>query len=215
MAKTPCGPLAESAVREVVGRRELLDLLTSRSRRRRGRLPRLSCRERPRPIGSALLCVAIAFQDIHPPLDVVDAYRDVSRAASDRQRRINEAIAYRDQTVTEASGKAEAIVQAARADAIPPRGAGGRRRLIPSARCELRAQADPALTDFRLFWEKLAEALAGKDKVVLDEEPGRRRHLIVPNLAWDRPLARLATDRPDEKAAPAPGGENGSASSKP
>ena len=31
------------------------------------------------------------FQDVHPPLAVVDAYRDVSRAESDRQRRVNEA----------------------------------------------------------------------------------------------------------------------------
>ena len=83
-------PLAESAVREVVGRRPLLDLLTSG--RREAEVAAASCsRSGWPPIDSASLVRGIAFQDIHPPLAVVDAYRDVSRATSDRQRRINEA----------------------------------------------------------------------------------------------------------------------------
>ena len=58
----------------------------------------------------------ITFQDVHPPLAVVDAYRDVSRAESDRQRRINEADAYRAEKLAEAEARARAIVNAAQAD---------------------------------------------------------------------------------------------------
>ena len=54
----------------------------------------------------------------------------------------------------------------------------------------------PALTDFRLFWTKLAQALAGKSKVILDDEPGRRRHLIMPGLALERALPVLRDDWP-------------------
>ncbi len=77
------------------------------------------------------------------------------------------------------------------------------------------ARPIPALTDLRLFWEKLAESLGGKKKVILDEEPGRRRHLIVPNLAWERVLPVLRTDRPDEKAALGPRNQDGNTPSKP
>ncbi|MGO9465825.1 MAG: FtsH protease activity modulator HflK [Isosphaeraceae bacterium] len=206
-------PVAESVVREIVGRRALLDLLT-RDRDDAELAAALLLAERVSAYRLGVVVRAIAFQDIHPPLEVIDAYRDVSRAASDRQRRINEAIAYRDQTVTEAKGKAEAIVQSAL-------GEQSRRVALAGAAAdsfnalELARQADPALTDLRLFWEKLAESLGGKKKVVLDEEPGRRRHLIVPNLAWEAALPVLRTDRPDEKAAPGARQQNGNTPSKP
>ena len=97
----------------------------------------------------------ISFQDIHPPLEVVDAYRDVSRAASDRQRRINEASAYRDQVTAEASGRAARCV-------TPPRPTRSSRLALAASDADtfhsLRdaRRYDPGLTDFRLFWTKLA-----------------------------------------------------------
>ncbi len=206
-------PLAESVVREVVGRRALLDLLT----RDRGEAELAAAqllKERIAAYRLGVVVSAIAFQDIHPPLEVIDVYRDVSRAASDRQRRINEAIAYRDQTVTEARGKAESIVQSAlgeRSRRVAM--AGG---VADSFDLLLRSrQADPALTDIRLFWEKLAEGLGGKKKVILDAEPGRRRHLVVPNRSWERLLPVLPKDRRDERAALGPHNEDGNTPSKP
>jgi Cu+-exporting ATPase len=178
-------PLAESAVREVVARRELLDLLTA------GRSPAEDAaasllRERLAAYRFGIALRRVEFQDIHPPLAVLDAYRDVSRAVSDRQRRVNEATAYRDREVTEAGGRSRAIRHAAEADR-------SRRLALAAASADTfgslldaRSYA-PALTDFRLFWTAVAAALAGKDKLLLDEEPGRRRHLVVPDLA-DRAL---------------------------
>src|SRR5262249_30633129 len=87
-------PLAESAVREVVARRELLDLLTTgRSRAEEAAASLL--RQRLAGYRFGVVVRRFAFQDIHPPLAVLDAYRDVSRAVSDRQRRDNEANSYR------------------------------------------------------------------------------------------------------------------------
>jgi Cu+-exporting ATPase len=195
-------PLAESAVREIVGRRALLDLLTQGREDAELAAARL-LEERLSAYRLGLRIRRVAFQDIHPPLEVIDAYRDVSRAASDRQRRINEALAYRDQTVVEAAGKAEAIVQMA---------LSGRFRSVTTAAgradafdSELRArQADQTLTDVRIFWEKLADGLRGKRKVVLDDEPGRRRHLVVPGLGWERLLPVAEDRRLEEDAPPTP-----------
>ena len=99
-------PLAESAVREVIGRRELLDLLTDGRQRAEDAATSL-LRARLAAYGFGIEVRRVSFQDIHPPLAVLDAYRDVSRANSDRQRRVNEASAYRDRVVTEAAGRAE------------------------------------------------------------------------------------------------------------
>lgn len=173
-------PIAESAVRAVVARRELLDLLTT------GRAEAESAafaliRKRLESYGFGIEVRRVTFQDIHPPLAVLDAYRDVSRAAGDRQRRVNEAGAYRNRVVAEARGQASAVGAAASADA--------RRRIVlagseADAFTSLREarSVSPLLTDLRLFWTTLADAMAKKDKLILDEGPGRRRHLIVPEF---------------------------------
>ena len=188
-------------MREVVGRRELLDLLTAgRARAEDAAASLLQQRLAGYRFGIAVR--RVAFQDIHPPLAVLDAYRDVSRAVGDRQRRVNEATTYRDRVVTEAGGQAGAIRHAAAADR-------SRRLALASATADTfgslvdaRSYA-PELTDFRLFWTTVAAALAGKDKLLLDEEPGRRRHLIVPDLAGQALLPairQISSRRPGEAA---------------
>jgi Cu+-exporting ATPase len=70
-------------------------------------------------------------------------------------------------------------------------------------------QAQATLTDFRLYWDALTAALAGRDKVVVDAEdvPGRRHLLLLPfealrltgTLPAERPSRRPAEDRPDRR----------------
>ena len=52
------------------------------------------------------------------------------------------------------------------------------------------------LTDFRLYWEALASALAGRDKVVIDAEnvPGRRRLWLTPLQPFPFPAAMTPRD---------------------
>jgi regulator of protease activity HflC (stomatin/prohibitin superfamily) len=175
-----------------VSRRELLDLLTAgRRAAEEAAAALLQARLKADRFGIAVR--RIAFQDIHPPLAVLDVYRDVSRATSDRQRRINEAGAYRDRVLTEATGRSRAVHHAAEA-------ARARQLALAAARAdsftsllEARRYA-PALTDFRLFWKTVADALAGRAKLVLDEEPARRRHLVLPQVPWEPMLPALRRD---------------------
>jgi Cu+-exporting ATPase len=173
-------PIAESVVRDVLGRRLLQGLLTDGRRAAEVAAAQL-LKERLVAYRFGIAVHNISFQDIHPPLAVVDAYRDVSRASSDRQRRINEANAYRDEALAEAKGKSQAIRHRAEAAcAVRLAQAASGAEYFNALRIARRDA--PSLTDFRLFWEKLAAALASKPKIILDEEPGRRRHVIVPNL---------------------------------
>jgi HflK protein len=187
-------PLAESAVRDVVSRRPLLVLLREGRDEAESSAARL-LQERLRTYRFGVVVRNIAFQDIHPPLAVVDAYRDVSRATSDQERRVNEANAYRDEKLAEAKGKAQATLHAALGDQSRRLAlASGEADAFSSLRVA-RVNA-PALTDFRLYWEQVAKVLGGKSKVILDEEPGRRRHLIVPNLPLEKILPVDLNDKP-------------------
>jgi Cu+-exporting ATPase len=193
-------PLAESVVREVVGRRALVELLTSGRRDAEAESARL-LRARLAAYGFGVSVRAVSFQDIHPPLAVVDSYRDVSRATSDRQRRVNEANAYREKVLAEAAGKSQAV----RAGALGFEAT--RRALAASEADRFSALVDarryhPALTDVRLFWDEVATALGGRPKVIVDEEPGRRRHLILPGLPLGQTLPLVV---------PAPAGESNGA----
>ena len=189
--------LAESAVREVIGRRDLLNLLTTGRSEAEEAAAEL-IQKGILTYGFGLVVRRVSFQDIHPPLGVLDAYRDVSRANSDRQRRINEAGAYRDRVVTEARGQSQKLRNAAEADR-------SRRVALASAEAHRFATLheargySPALTDFRLFWKMVAESLAGRDKLILDEESGRRRQIVMPGLPWDRivPTIRPANPTPE------------------
>jgi Cu+-exporting ATPase len=182
--------LAESVVRGVVGRRPLVDLLTT-GRRDAERDASARLQGRVDSYGLGLVIAGVEFQDIHPPLAVVDAYRDVSRAESDRQRRFNEGNAYSAEKVAEAEGIAAATVNRAEAE---------RQGRVARASGEADAflyqlaarSAYPALTDHRLYWEALAGALAGKAKLILDPDPARRRHLIVPSFPPGMPPSVLA-----------------------
>ena len=104
------------------------------------------------------VCVqGITFQDVHPPLAVVDAYRDVSRAESDRQRRVNEADGLPGREADRGGGPGQGHRERrpgrARAAARP----GLERRRTSFAYQLAARQAAPSLTDFRLFWETIAE----------------------------------------------------------
>jgi Cu+-exporting ATPase len=196
-------PLAESAVRTVVGRRPLDTLLTSARHDAELAAARL-LQERALAYGLGLVITGVAFQDVHPPLTVVEAYRDVSRAESDRQRRINEGTTYRAEALAKAQGQAAATVHRAEADRQGriTRASGESDAFL----AQLSARAPfPALTDHRLYWETIASALEKKRKVVLDADPARHRHLIVPPLPLEAAvpvLDAVGTTQPREREAP-------------
>jgi regulator of protease activity HflC (stomatin/prohibitin superfamily) len=170
-------PLAESAIRAVVARCRLEDVLTSRRA-----LTELASaallQERTAKYRLGLVISAVTFQDVHPPLAVVDAFRDISRAESERQRRQNEAQAYRGERLARAQGLSAATLHAAEAE---------RQTRLAKAAGEadaflLRHQAratHPNLTDHRLYWESLSITMAGKAKIILDPDRTTRRHIIL------------------------------------
>ena len=191
-------PLAESAIRSVVARQRLDDLLTDR--RAAEAEAAATLRDRSDAYGLGLIVVGVAFRDVHPPLAVVDAYRDVSRAESERLRRANEGEAYRAEQLALAEGRAAATLSSAEADRASRLSRAGGQADAFLARQDARSTA-PTLTDHRLYWELIASTLAGRAKLILDPGQANRRHIVLPDV----PLDALATASTLLRAATDPG----------
>ncbi|MFO0955930.1 MAG: heavy metal translocating P-type ATPase [Isosphaeraceae bacterium] len=172
--------MAEAAIRATVARSRLDDLLASgRSGAEESALHDL--RKRVQGCDLGLSVVSIAFQDVHPPLPVLSAFREVSQAEGERRTRINQAGAILAERLASAKGLAAAARARAEADrdsAIAR--AGGEAAAFLDAR-QGRA-GGPSLADWRLYQDAIAGALEGRSKVILDpaRAPGRRQ-LILPN----------------------------------
>jgi Cu+-exporting ATPase len=196
--------ISEAVVRSVVGRRPLIGLLsTGRAEAEQSATTEL--RDRLRALDLGVLIHALTFQDVHPPLAVLDAYRDVSRAESDRLRRENEAGAYRDEKLPLAEAKAQAAVSAAE-------GARDRQVALASSTSDAflyqLSAREPAteLTDFRLFWEAIADAFAGRPKMILDARADRPQRLIMSRLPMEQAIPAIPGDPVRGKAAGKPPG---------
>jgi Cu+-exporting ATPase len=119
----------------------------------------------------------IKLQDVHPSLEVVDAFREVSGAYEEKNRMVNEAEGYRNEQVALARGNAKASLQAAAAYNLGRinRADGDATRF--TAR-EQAFRAAPGPTETRLYLEAMEQVLPGKKKIILDNGKGRR-HLFM------------------------------------
>ncbi len=116
--------------------------------------------------GAGVDIVGVRLQDMHPPLEVVSAFRDVSSAREDKNRIINEALAYENKTVPTARGDAKRLVLEAEGYRIErvDRARGDSDRFIALA-----AEYDKAknVTETRLYIETMEELLRNVEKFVV------------------------------------------------
>jgi regulator of protease activity HflC (stomatin/prohibitin superfamily) len=153
-----------------------------------------------------LLPAGVCLQEIHPPLAVVGAFRDVSSAFKEKERLKNEAEGFYRDRVIKAAGEAvyqELSVSGAEVDdrlweRLEKQLAGEAASEINAARAFADSQqqlaagdaesfalvqaahaADPQITEWRMIIESLAKALPGKKKLILDSSGQGRRHLLM------------------------------------
>lgn len=192
--------LAESAVRAAVARSTLEALLTAdRSTVETSAAGLLQ--ERLDRAGLGVRVASLSFQDIHPPRLVVDAYRDVTRAEMDAQRRRNQAATYAAVEAQQAGGRAAATREQAAAESATREAEAGAKAALFLLRHAARAGAK-GLTDRRLAWDVIQGSLAGRPKLILDPtQAPSRRHLVLPDSpapllpALAVPAAPSRTDR--------------------
>ena len=126
--------------------------------------------------GAGVEIVAAHLQEINPPREVADAFRDVASAREDRSRIIQEANGYANRIVPMARGEAQQLVTAAE---------GYRTEKAKTAEGEshrFRATVaeywkSPAAARQRLYLEVMEEVLSKVRKYVVDAESGERLNL--------------------------------------
>jgi len=167
--------VAESAVREVVGRSEIRPLLTQARRATEQAVRELMQRVLD-GYTAGVHVEQVRLQRVDPPDQVIDAFRDVQAARTDAETFKNAAETYRDRVIPEARGEAEGIRQSARAY---------RERTIAEATGQAaRAlqmldgyQKAPDLTRQRIYLETMERVLGSARKVILDT---KARHPSAP-----------------------------------
>ena len=168
---------SEASLRTVIGRHNIDEALTS---------GKLMIQEETKELlqvtldkyETGVIVVAVQLQDVSPPKQVIDAFKDVASAKEDKNRMINEAEGYRNDVIPKARGQAQAMIREAE---------GFRESRIK------RAEGDVAkfkaivkeynkakdVTKERLYLEAMEEILPGIDKyIVPNGEDGNLLNLL-------------------------------------
>ena len=167
---------AESAVQSIVTGASLDDVLTT---------GRASIEQRVKDQLQARLdryhagirVLGVRLEDVHPSLEVVDAFRDVSGAFEEKSRLINEAEGYRNEQVALARGNAKASVAEANGYTVGRvnRAQGDAGRFTER---ETAFRAAPGPTETRLYLETIEQVLPGKRKLIVDSTKARRQLVL-------------------------------------
>jgi len=127
--------------------------------------------------GAGVKVLHFKLEDVHPSVEVVDAFREVSGAAEERSRLINVAEGYRNEQVALARGQGEASLRNAQAYALGRvNRAGGDASRFTQAEAAYRTAPGP--TETRLYLETMEQVLPGRQKLIIDSRGGRR-HLMM------------------------------------
>lgn len=188
---------AEAAMREVIGRNTIDDALTEGKDRIQNDAQKLMQQILDK-YDVGIEVAAVKLQDVDPPDQVADAFKDVIGAQQDRERMINESRGYANDVVPKARGQAAQLLNEAEAYAQSKvREAEGAASRFTALQTEY-AKA-PEVTRTRLYLETMEEVLGRANMLVLDEAAGKQ---VVPYLPLDQML-RGATPPPE---APMPRG---------
>jgi Cu+-exporting ATPase len=167
---------AEAEIQAMVTTTPLDEILTAGRRDLEQRVRR-RLQERLDKYGAGAEVLEVRLLDVHPSLEVVDAFRDVAGAFEEKNRLINEAEGYGREQVALARGNAAASLVAAQGYSL-----GKRNRAEGDAerfrQAELAFRTAPGPTETRLYLETIEEVLANRPKMILDAAHGRR-HLTL------------------------------------
>ncbi|MDR1659103.1 MAG: FtsH protease activity modulator HflK [Desulfovibrio sp.] len=158
---------AEAAMREVIGNSQIDAAITDGKLKIQSEATQLLQTILNR-YGSGIQVLAVQLQDVHPPQEVIDAFKDVASAREDKSRIINEAEAYRNELLPRARGQAAAARNEAQAYSTTRiQNAKGEADRFDALREEYEKAAD--VTKKRMYYETMEEVLSlSQEKVLMD-----------------------------------------------
>jgi membrane protease subunit HflK len=186
---------AEAAMREIVGRNNIDKALTEgKEAIQEG--AQLLLQEILDRYQVGLEVVTLKLQDVDPPDQVSDAFKDVISAQQDKERLINEATGYANDVVPKARGQAAQLLNEAEGyKAAKLQDAAGAAQRFIALHDEYSKTKE--VTRQRLYLETMEEVMARMNKIFLDDLAAKQ---VVPYLPLDQVL-KPRSAQPAEPAA--------------
>ena len=162
--------VSESVMREVIGITPIVDALAAG----RQEIEILSLSKIQNVLDSyesGVKITQLQLQKVDPPDQVIDSFRDVQRARADKEKVINEAIAYKNDLIPRARGEAEQILQEAEAykREIVARSEGDADRFNSVLKAY---KNNEEVTRNRIYLETLEKIFQNATKVIIDTKQG-------------------------------------------
>ena len=172
--------VAESAMREVIGRSQIQPILTGARQTIEGGVQDLMQRTLDH-YGAGVQITQVQLQKVDPPAQVIDAFRDVQAARIDAERAQNEAQTYANRVVPEARGRVAQITQAAEAyrEQTVAEATGQAARFLKIYEQYKNA---PEVTRQRMYLETMERLFSGTDKIIVDSSKNAGGSGVVPYL---------------------------------
>ncbi len=179
---------AEAAMREIIGFNNIDSALTTGKTEIQNDTKELLQKVLDR-YGAGIHVSAVQLQDVHPPKQVVDAFKDVASAKEDKIRFINEAEAYRNDIIPKTRGKVASILNEAKAyKKTEVREAQGQSKKFLNV-WEAYKEA-PKVTRKRIYLETMEEVYSkpGVGKLILSGKAmeGSLPYLPLPSMGQGR-----------------------------
>jgi len=197
--------VAESAMREVIGRLQIQPILTGARQTIEGEVHDLMQKTLDQ-YGAGIQVSQVQLQKVDPPAQVIDAFREVQAARIDAERAQNEAQTYANRRIPEARGQAAQITQAAEAyrEQTVAEAKGQTSRFVKVYDEYKKA---PEVTRQRLYLETMERVLGGTEKFILDSGSAGSGSGVVPYLPLNELTRRQAPQaQPGQPAQPQAGG---------
>ena len=183
---------AEAAMRKVIGHNQIDNALTTGKFTIQNDTMRL-LQTILDHYTSGIKIVAVQLQDVHPPQQVSDAFKDVASAKEDKSRFINESEAYRNDLIPKTRGEVASIENKAEAykQSVIRKAEGDSSRFLAVLR-EYNKAKD--ITRKRMYLDAMGTILSQPDvqKLILSEKALQKS---VPYLPLDRIGERGQTGR--------------------
>ena len=184
--------VAESAMRQVIGRTNIQAILTGARQTIETGVQELM-QTTLDTYGAGITVQQVQLQKVDPPTQVIDAFRDVQAARSDLERAQNEAQTYANKVVPEARGRAAKIIQDAEAyraqTVAEAKGQASRFTQVYD-----QYKKAPDVTRQRIYLETMERVFGGTDKTIIDTGPQGAQG-VVPYL----PLGELQRQPPSSQ----------------
>jgi membrane protease subunit HflK len=172
--------VAESVMRQVAGTRTL-DFIINENRTAVNQQAREEIQTMLNDYKTGIQITQVNITEVHPPINVKEAFDDVVKAREDQKTFINQANEYANGRIPEAEGKVLKIIQEAEAY---------KESIIAEARGKaqqfdlLRTQYElaPDVTRQRLFLETMESVMGETPKVLMDQESGSMMYLPLDQL---------------------------------